>query len=163
MALKKAVLGSAKLVISGVDSNGSGEARAAGEVVLSDLSLENERFWRAGTAVFILSGLTVRDTVDAVPLLFRGGAVIGRLAGESSRPEGSRLRGWRGEPRASGGSRWSARGTPSSDPGAKLILAALRPIRSLRQFFFGQSHFTRLSVRQFLILQKTIKVLIKPH
>jgi len=40
----------------------------------------------------MLPGLTVRDAVDAVPLLFRGGAVIGRLAGEPSQPEGSRLR-----------------------------------------------------------------------
>jgi len=45
------------------------------------------------TAVFIFPGLTVRDAFDAVPLLFRGCAVIGRLVGKPSRPEGSRLRG----------------------------------------------------------------------
>jgi len=42
MALRKAVLGSAELVKSGVDSNGETRRRAAGKDVLSGPSLEDK-------------------------------------------------------------------------------------------------------------------------
>jgi len=97
---EKLVRGQAKSGVGGSGemfsgSRGRGAATEDGDV-LSEPSLVDERQWRPETALLVLLGLIVRDAVDAVPLLFRNSALIGRLAGKPTRPEGSRLRG--GEP-----------------------------------------------------------------